>query len=53
MLIGYSVVIFSLISAYLCEVFLANSQKYIAGLIFLHLIGFSLSLGSVTMIYIA
>ena len=53
MLVGQSLIVLSLVSAYFFEVFLKDSQNYITGLIFLHLIGFSLSLGPVTMVYIS
>ena len=53
MLIGSSIVCFSLISAFFCDAFLSNSDGLITKLIFLHVVGFSLSLGPVSMIYAA
>jgi len=53
MLLGSSIVVFSLLSAFLCESLLPDSHSLVSALIFLHLVGFSLSLGPVSMVYVA
>lgn len=53
MLVGSSIVVASLILAYVFDSEVFHSEKTVIGLIFLHIIGFSLSLGPVTFIYAA
>lgn len=53
MLLGSSIVVGSLLLAYVFDSLIWHSEKAVIGLIFLHIVGFSLSLGPVTFIYAA
>lgn len=53
MLFGSSIVVGSLLLAYVFDSLIWHSEKAVIALIFLHIIGFSLSLGPVTFIYAA
>ena len=43
----------SLLSGYLFSILADDSEKYITIVVFIHIIGFSLSLGPVSMLYVA
>lgn len=53
MLVGEFIVMASLISGFLFYEFIKDSSNYLIFIIFLHLMGFSLSLGPVSMLYVA
>lgn len=53
MLFGQTLVVGSLISGFFFEQILDNSEKLITIVVFVHIIGFSLSLGPVSMLYVA
>lgn len=53
MLIGQTLVVVSLLSGYLFSVLSDNSEMYITIVVFIHIIGFSLSLGPVSFLYVA
>lgn len=53
MLLGSSIVVGSLLLAYIFDSFVSHSEKVVIALIFLHIVGFSLSLGPITFIYAA
>lgn len=53
MLFGTGIVVLSLLSAFLFDALVANSEGVVIFFIFLHIVGFSLSLGPITFIYAA
>lgn len=52
-LYGTGIIIFSLVTAFLLDALVANSEKMVIILIFIHIIGFSISLGPISFIYAA
>jgi MFS family permease len=53
MLLGESIIVGSLLSGFLFYHWVQNSEKLITLVVFTHIIGFSISLGPVSMLYIA
>ena len=53
MLVGETIIVFSLISSFLVDHIIEKNELYITIFVFLHIIGFSLSLGPVSMLYVA
>ena len=53
MLLGQSIVVMSLIGAFLATDIFHQSSKVVALFIFLHILGFSISLGPISVLYAA
>ena len=52
-LYGSSIIVFSLVTAFILDALIESSEKMVIMLIFLHIIGFSISLGPISFIYAA
>jgi MFS family permease len=53
MLLGETIIVVSLLLGFIFDNWVENNQKFITFVVFTHIIGFSISLGPVSMLYVA